>query len=161
MKVYIRHKTVVHFIQFKNIKLAMDIDVFTFLGEIKNDCIELNANINRFLLEKFKINKNVTNKLLKKFNKDNWDVFENDLVHIKFLVEYSPILSKFVDPSEFDNVEFINLRSNVNIMWKDAYYVDFGENVKFFKVSDVLYEKRIFSIDITPEFLKVLELWGK
>ena len=46
-------------------------------------------------------------------------------------------------------------------MWKDAYYVDFGENIKFFKVSDVLYEKEIFSIDITPEFLKVLESWGK
>ena len=147
MKVYIRHKTVVHFIQFKNVKIALDEESCVFLGSIKNN--------------ETKINKNVTNKLLKKFNKDNWDIFENDLVHIKFLIEYSPILSKFVDPSEFDNVEFINLRSNVNNMWKDAYYVDFGENVKFFKVSDVLYEKRIFSIDITPEFLKVLESWGK
>ena len=147
MKVYIRHKTVVHFIQFKNVKIALDEESCVFLGSIKNN--------------EEKINKNVTNKLLKKFNKDNWDIFENDLVHIKFLIEYSPILSKFVDPSEFDNVEFINLRSNVNNMWKDAYYVDFGENVKFFKVSDVLYEKRIFSIDITPEFLKVLESWGK
>ena len=147
MKVYIRHKTVVHFIQFKNVKIALDEESCVFLSSIKNN--------------EAKINKNVTNKLLKKFNKDNWDIFENDLVHIKFLIEYSPILSKFVDPSEFDNVEFINLRSNVNNMWKDAYYVDFGENVKFFKVSDVLYEKRIFSIDITPEFLKVLESWGK
>ena len=147
MKVYIRHKTVVHFIQFKNVKIALDEESCVFLSSIKNN--------------EAKINKNVTNKLLKKFNKDNWDIFENDLVHIKFLIEYSPILSKFVDPSEFDNVEFINLRSNVNNIWKDAYYVDFGKNVKFFKVSDVLYEKRIFSIDITPEFLKVLESWGK
>ena len=99
--------------------------------------------------------------LLNKFNVDDWDKCATDLVHIKFLIKYSPTLSKFVDPSEFDNVEFINLRSNVNNMWKDAYYVDFGENVKFFKVSDVLYEKRIFSIDITPEFLKVLESWGE
>ena len=53
------------------------------------------------------------------------------------------------------------MHGNVSSMWKDAYYVDFGENVKFFKVSDVLYEKRIFSIDITPEFLKVLESWGE
>ena len=141
------YNDVIYFIQFKNIKLAMDIDVFTFLGEIKNNCIELNANINRFLLEKFKINK--------------FDSFTKNPIHIKFLVEYSPILSKFVDPSEFDDIEFINLRSNVNNMWKDAYYVDFGENVKFFKVSDALYEKRIFSIDITSEFLKVLESWGK
>ena len=141
------YNDVIYFIQFKNIKLAMDIDVFTFLGEIKNNCIELNANINRFLLEKFKINK--------------FDSFTKNPIHIKFLVEYSPILSKFVDPSEFDNVEFINLHGNVSSMWKDAYYVDFSENVKFFKVNDVLYEKGIFSIDITPKFLKVLESWGK
>ena len=147
MKVYIRHKTVVHFIQFKNVKIALDEESCVFLCIIKNN--------------EAKINKNVTNKLLKKFNKDNWDVFENDLVHIKFLVEYSPILSKFVDPSEFDNVEFINLHGNVSGMWKDAYYVDFSENVKFFKVSDVLYEKEIFSINITSEFLKVLESWGE
>ena len=141
------YNDVIYFIQFKNIKLAMDIDVFTFLGEIKNNCIELNANINRFLLEKFKINK--------------FDSFTKNPIHIKFLVEYSPILSKFVDPSEFDDIEFINLRGNVNGMWKDAYYVDFSENVKFFKVNDVLYEKGIFSIDITRKFLKVLESWGK
>ena len=141
------YNNIIYFIQFKNIKLAMDIDVFTFLGEIKNNCIELNANINRFLLKKFKINK--------------FDLFTKNPIHIKFLIEYSPILSKFVDPSEFDDIEFINLRGNVNGMWKDAYYVDFSENVKFFKVSDVLYEKRIFSIDITPEFLKVLESWGE
>ena len=147
MKVYIRHKTVVHFIQFKNVKIALDEESCVFLSSIKNN--------------EAKINKNVTNKLLKKFNKDNWDIFENDLVHIKFLIEYSPILSKFVDPSEFDDIEFINLRGNVNGMWKDAYYVDFSENVKFFKVNDVLYEKGIFSIDITRKFLKVLESWGK
>ena len=141
------YNDVIYFIQFKNIKLAMDIDVFTFLGEIKNNCIELNANINRFLLEKFKINK--------------FDSFTKNPIHIKFLVEYSPILSKFVDPSEFDDIEFINLRGNVNGMWKDAYYVDFSENVKFFKVNDVLYEKGIFSIDITRKFLKVLESWGE
>ena len=141
------YNDVIYFIQFKNIKLAMDIDVFTFLGEIKNNCIELNANINRFLLKKFKINK--------------FDLFTKNPIHIKFLVEYSPILSKFVDPSEFDNIEFINLHGNVSSMWKDAYYVYFSENVKFFKVNDVLYEKGIFSIDITRKFLKVLESWGK
>ena len=144
MKVYIRYKTIAYFIQFKNVKIALDEESCVFLGSIKNN--------------EAKINKNVTNKLLKKFNKANWDdVFKNDLAHIKFLIEYSPILSKFVDPSEFDNIEFINLRSNVN----NAYYVDFSENVKFFKVNDVLYEKGIFSINITPEFLKVFESWGK
>ena len=147
MKVYIRHKIVIHFIQFKNVKIALDGESCVFLGSIKNNEV--------------KISESVKNKLLKKFNKDNWDVIKNDLVHIKFLIEYSPILSKFVDPSEFDNIEFINLNSNVNNMWKDAYYVDFGENVRFFEVNDVLYKKGMFSIDVIPEFLKVLESWGK
>ena len=148
MKLHVTDNRTINFIQFKNVKIALDEESCVFLGSIKNN--------------EAKINKNVTNKLLKKFNKDNWDdVFKNDLVHIKFLVEYSPILSKFVDPSEFDDIEFINLRGNVNGMWKDAYYVDFSENVKFFKVNDVLYEKGIFSIDITRKFLKVLESWRK
>ena len=148
MKLYVTDDVTIDFIQFKNVKIALDEESCVFLGSIKNN--------------EAKIKKNVTNKLLKKFNKDNWDdVFKNDLAHIKFLIEYSPILSKFVDPSEFDDIEFINLRGNVNGMWKDAYYVDFSENVKFFKVNDVFYEKGIFSIDITHKFLKVLESWGK
>ena len=142
------YNDVIYFIQFKNIKLAIDINAFTFLSEIKDNCIKLlNADIKDLLLKKFKIKK--------------LDSFTKNPIHIKFLVEYSPILSKFVDPSEFDDIDFINLRGNVNGMWKDAYYVDFSENVKFFKVNDVLYEKGIFSIDITRKFLKVLESWGK
>ena len=134
-------------IQFKKIEILVDRDSYVFLGNIKSDKIGISRRIRLILLRKFKIY--------------NWDSYGNNLVHIKFLVEYSPILSKFVDPSEFDNVEFTNLHSDVNSMWKEAYYVDFSENVKFFKVSDVLYEKEIFSIDIAPEFLKVLESWGK
>ena len=142
------YNDLIYFIQFKNIKLAIDINAFTFLSEIKDNCIKLlNADIKDLLLKKFKIKK--------------LDSFTKNPIHIKFLVEYSPILSKFVDPSEFDDIEFINLRGNVNGMWKDAYYVDFSENVKFFKVNDVLYEKGIFSIDITRKFLKVLESWGE
>ena len=117
------------------------------LGNIKSDKIGISKGIGLILLRKFKI--------------FNWDNYSENLTHIKFLVEYSPILSKFVDPSEFDNIEFINLHGNVSSMWKDAYYVYFSENVKFFKVSDVLYAQGICSINMTPEFLKVLESWGK
>ena len=146
VKVY-KGLNIIFSVQFKKIEFLIDCDSCIFLGNIKSDKIGISRRIRLILLRKFKIY--------------NWESYSNNLVHIKFLVEYSPILSKFVDPSEFDNVEFINLRSNVNNIWKDAYYVDFGENVKFFKVSDVLYKKRIFSIDITPEFLKVLESWRK
>ena len=147
MKVYIRHKTVVYFIQFKNVKIALDEESCVFLGSIKNN--------------EAKINKNVTNKLLKKFNKDNWDIFENDLVHIKFLVEYSPILSKFVDPSEFDDIEFINLHSDIIDMWRqeDIYYIDFSKNVKFFNTeeTEIDVDTKTLYINIDPKFLQILK----
>ena len=148
MKVYIRHKTVVYFIQFKNVKIALDEESCVFLGSIKNN--------------EAKINKNVTNKLLKKFNKDNWDdVFKNDLVHIKFLVEYSPILSKFVDPSEFDNIEFTNLHSNIIDIWRqeDIYYIDFSKNIKFFNTeeTEIDVDTKTLYINIDPKFSQILK----
>ena len=51
-------------------KLAVDFYSCVFLGEIEDGHIELNANIERFLLKKFKIKK--------------FDSFTKDLVHIKF-----------------------------------------------------------------------------
>ena len=146
IKVY-KNLNIMFGVQFKKIEILIDCDSHVFLGNIKSDKIGISKRIGLILLRKFKVY--------------NWDSYGNNLVHIKFLVEYSPILSKFVDPSEFDNIEFTNLHSDVNNMRKDAYYVDFSENVKFFKVSDVLYEKEILSINIAPEFLKVLESWGE
>ena len=146
MKVYIRHKTIVYFIQFKNVKIALDEESCVFLGSIKNN--------------EAKINKNVTNKLLKKFNKDNWDdVFKNDLVHIKFLVEYSPILSKFVDPSEFNDIKFINFNCNEIGSWEDIYYINFSENIKFFSIEEI--EEDFVTetpyINIDPKFSQILK----
>ena len=138
------YNNIIYFIQFKNIKLAMDIDVFTFLGEIKNNCIELNANINRFLLEKFKINK--------------FDSFTKNPIHIKFLVEYSPILSKFVDLTEFDTIEFIPSSDNVVDNWNNIAYVNLNDGKQFFYVYDVIYtEQDIISLEFDSEFLKILE----
>ena len=141
------YNNIIYFIQFKNIKLAMDIDVFTFLGEIKNNCIELNANINRFLLKKFKINK--------------FDSFTKNPIHIKFLVEYSSILSKFVDPSEFNDIEFINLHSDIIDIWRqeDIHYIDFGKNVKFFNTeeTEIDVDTKTLYINIDPKFLQILK----
>ena len=148
MKVYIRHKTIVYFIQFKNVKIALDEESCVFLGSIKNN--------------EAKINKNVTNKLLKKFDKANWDdVFKNDLAHIKFLIEYSPILSKFVDPSEFNDIEFINLHSNIIDIWRqeDIYYIDFSKNVKFFNTeeTEIDVDTKTLYINIDPKFSQILK----
>ena len=142
------YNDVIYFIQFKNIKLAIDINAFTFLSEIKDNCIKLlNTDIKDLLLKKFKIKK--------------LDSFTKNPIHIKFLVEYSPILSKFVDPSEFDDIEFINLHSDIIDMWRqeDIYYIDFSENVKFFNTeeTEIDVDTKTLYINIDPKFLQILK----
>ena len=118
------YNNLIYFIQFKNIKLAIDINAFTFLSEIKGNCIKLlNVDIKDLLLKKFKIKK--------------LDSFTKNPIHIKFLVEYSPILSKFVDPSEFNDIKFINFNCNEISSWEDIYYINFSENVKFFSIEEI------------------------
>ena len=142
------YNDLIYFIQFKNIKLAIDINAFTFLSEIKDNCIKLlNTDIKDLLLKKFKIKK--------------LDSFTKNPIHIKFLVEYSPILSKFVDPSEFNDIEFINLHSNIIDMWRqeDIYYIDFSENVKFFNTeeTEIDVDTKTLYINIDPKFSQVLK----
>ena len=145
------YNDLIYFIQFKNIKLAMDTDVFIFLGEIKGNCIELNTNIKHFLLRKFKINK--------------FDLFTKNPIHIKFLIEYSPILSKFVDPSEFNDIKFINLHSDIIDMWnqEDIYYIDFNENVKFFNIEEIEedFVTETLYINMNPKFSQILKSFEK
>ena len=142
------YNDVIYFIQFKNIKLAIDINAFTFLSEIKDNCIKLlNTDIKDLLLKKFKIKK--------------LDSFTKNPIHIKFLVEYSPILSKFVDPSEFDDIEFINLHSDIIDMWRqeDIHYIDFGKNVKFFNTeeTEIDVDTKTLYINIDPKFSQILK----
>ena len=142
------YNNLIYFIQFKNIKLAIDINAFTFLSEIKDNCIKLlNADIKDLLLKKFKIKK--------------LDSFTKNPIHIKFLVEYSPILSKFVDPSEFDDIEFINLHSDIIDMWRqeDIHYIDFGKNVKFFNTeeTEIDVDTKTLYINIDPKFSQILK----
>ena len=142
------YNDVIYFIQFKNIKLAIDINAFTFLSEIKDNCIKLlNTDIKDLLLKKFKIKK--------------LDSFTKNPIHIKFLVEYSPILSKFVDPSEFNDIEFINLRSDIIDIWRqeDIHYIDFGKNVKFFNTeeTEIDIDTKTLYINMNPKFSQILK----
>ena len=141
----------IYFIRFKNIKLAMNFYTCVFLGEIKDGHIELNMNIKRFLLKKFKIN--------------NFDSFTKNPIHIKFLVEYSSILSKFVDPSEFNDIEFINLHSDIIDIWRqeDIHYIDFGKNVKFFNTeeTEIDVDTKTLYINIDPKFSQILKSFEK
>ena len=136
----------IYFIRFKNIKLAMDFDICVFLGEIKDNHIELNVNIKRFLLKKFKIN--------------NFDSCTKNLVHIKFLVKYSPILSKFINFEEFNSIE-IQKKDYKSIAWGDVYYIEFNNGLKFFNTEEIDSDTKTLYADIEPKFLKILESWGK
>ena len=137
----------INFIQFKNIKIALDMDVYVFLGNI-----DKNNNI--------KMRKYVKEKLLKKFKVDRWDSldYNKNLFHIKFLVKYSPILSKFIDLTEFDTIEFTPSSDNIVDNWSNVSYVNLNDGKKFFNVYDVSHtEQDIISLEIDSEFLKILK----
>ena len=140
------YNDLIYFIRFKNIKLAIDFDTCIFLGEIKNNCIELNANIKRFLLKKFKIN--------------NFDSFTKNLVHIKFLVKYSPILSKFINFEEFNNIK-IQRKDYKSIAWGEFYYIKFNDGLKFFNTGEIDFDAKTLYTDIDPKFSQILKSYEK
>ena len=148
MKLYIADDRTINFIQFKNIKIAIDINTCVFISNIdKNNGI--------------KIRKSISEKLLKKFKVYEWDSldYNENMLHIKFLVKYSPILSKFVDTSEFDTIEFVPSSDQVSDNWNNISYIKFNDGKKFFNVYDVAYTglEDIISLKIDSEFLKILE----
>ena len=140
------YKDLIYFIRFKNIKLAIDFDTCIFLGEIKNNCIELNANTKRFLLKKFKIN--------------NFDSFTKDLIHIKFLVKYSPILSKFINFEEFNSIK-IQRKDYKSIAWGEFYYIKFNNGLKFFNTEEIDFDAKTLYTDIDPKFSQILKSFEK
>ena len=138
----------IYFVQFKNIKLAIDFDTCVFLGEIKDGRIELNLNAKRFLLKKFKISQFYS--------------FTKNLVHIKFLAKYSPIFSKFIDDEEFNNIK-IQKKDYELIDWTEVYCIKFNNGLKFFNTEEIEidFDTKVLCTDIDSEFLKILESWGK
>ena len=138
----------IYFVQFKNIKLAIDFDTCVFLGEIKDGRIELNLNTKRFLLKKFKISQFYS--------------FTKNLVHIKFLAKYSPIFSKFIDDEEFNNIK-IQKKDYELIDWTEVYCIKFNNGLKFFNTEEIEidFDAKALCTDIDSEFLKILESWGK
>ena len=147
MKLHVADDRTINFIQFKNIKIALDMDVYVFLGNINK-----NNNI--------KMYKYVKEKLLKKFKVDRWDSldYNNNLFHIKFLVKYSSILSKFIDLTEFDTIEFTPSSDNIVDNWSNVSYVNLNDGKKFFNVYDVSHiEQDVISLEIDSEFLKILK----
>ena len=151
MKLCVADDRTVNFIQFKNIKIALDRDTCVFIGGI-----DKNNNI--------KVNRYVREKLLKKFKAYSWDYldYNENMLHIKFLVKYSPIFSKFVDLTEFDTIEFTPSSDNVVDNWSDVSYVNLNDGKEFFNVYNVSYDvsytgQDVISLEIDSEFLTILK----
>ena len=126
-------------IQFKKIEIVIDRDSYVFLGNIKSDEIGISKRIRLILLRKFKI--------------FNWDRYNKNLAHIKFLVKYSPIFSKFIDDEEMDKIELEELQR----ISYNPYYLKFNENTKFFNAGFMMYSPNVISICIDSELMKMLE----
>lgn len=90
-----------------------------------------------------KFNFETDDMILKKFNVYSWDLCGGNYLHLKFLVTYSPILSKFIDPSEFDDIKVIkpsNEKSEFLIKFKckDFYNI---KNVHYIDDNMVISER--------------------
>ena len=84
---------VMHRIYFKNCTIYINSATGIFLSKDKN-ILSVERKANRILVNKFKI--------------CDWDEITENLLHIKFLLKYSPIFSKLADLTEFNKIEFCN-----------------------------------------------------
>ena len=108
----IKSRDLIYGVIFKNVKIYTDENLCVFLSSIDSENnLKMSYETNYFLLKKFKIN--------------DWDMYNDDLIQIKFLVKYSCILSKLVDLSEFNDIELININNvnNPDIEWYNDYYL--------------------------------------
>ena len=120
-------------IKFKKITLYVDGESSIFLGNIK-------ANEIGIYLQSDEI-------LLNKFNTMYWNVVTDNLIHIKFLIKCSPILSKLIDNDELDDFEMVEVSNIYDEFLNPKYYVKFNKtDKKFFEVNSTDY-KQMNNID--------------
>ena len=140
---------IIDIIKFKKITLYVDCESSVFLGNIK-------ANEIGICLPSDEI-------LLNKFNAMNWDVVTDNLIHIKFLIKYSPILSKLIDNDELDDFEMVEVSNIYDEFLNPKYYVKFNKtDKKFFKINSSDYKKvndiNYNYINVDEEFKKLINL---
>ena len=136
----------IYYVEFKRIKLLIDNNMYVFLGNLKNNCIEYSdSRINFKLLNKFKLN--------------FWDENSNKMVsHIKFLVKYSSFLSKLINEEEFNDVKFkeFDMRVIYEITFEyGSYYIKFN-NKKFLNMQSLRLKSDTISINVEKELIDLL-----
>ena len=138
---------IINIIKFKKITLYVDCESSVFLGNIKANEIGINLPSDEILLNKF--------------NAMNWDVVTDNLIHIKFLIKYSPILSKLIDNDELD-FKMVEMPSDDKFL-NQNYYIKFNKtDKKFFKINSSDYKKvndvNYNYINVDKEFKKLINL---
>ena len=136
----------IYYAEFKRIKFLIDNNMYVFLGNLKNNYIEYNrAHINFKLLNKFKLN--------------FWDEDSSKMVpHIKFLIKYSPILSKLINEEEFENVEFKEF--DMRLIYEStseygSYYIEFN-NKNFLNTQTLEFKSDTILIEVEKELIDLL-----
>ena len=138
---------IINIIKFKKITLYIDCESSVFLGNIKENEIGIYLPSDEILLNKF--------------NAMNWDVVTDNLIHIKFLIKYSPILSKLIDNDELD-FKMVEMPSDDKFL-NQNYYIKFNKtDKKFFKINSSDYKKmddiNYNYINVDEEFKKLINL---
>ena len=138
---------IINIIKFKKITLYVDCESSVFLGNIKANEIGIYLPSDEILLNKF--------------NAMNWDVVTDNLIHIKFLIKYSPILSKLIDNDELD-FKMVEMPSDDKFL-NQNYYIKFNKtDKKFFKINSSDYKKvnsiNYNYINVDEEFKKLINL---
>ena len=138
---------IINIIKFKKITLYVDCESSVFLGNIKANEIGIYLPSDEILLNKF--------------NAMNWDVATDNLIHIKFLIKYSPILSKLIDNDELD-FKMVEMPSDDKFL-NQKHYIKFNEtDKKFFKINSSDYKKvndiNYNYINVDEEFKKLINL---
>ena len=138
---------IINIIKFKKITLYIDCESSVFLGNIKENEIGIYLPSDEILLNKF--------------NAMNWDVATDNLIHIKFLIKYSPILSKLIDNDELD-FKMVEMPSDDKFL-NQKHYIKFNNtDKKFFKINSSDYKKvddiNYNYINVDEEFKKLINL---
>ena len=139
----IKSRDLIYGIIFKNVKIYTDENLCVFLSSIDSENnLKMSYETNYFLLKKFKIN--------------DWDMYNDDLIQIKFLVKYSCILSKLIDLSEFNDIELININNvnNPDIEWYNDYYL-YINDIGFCGSDEVKYMRNVMTIRIEKKLISI------
>ena len=119
MKVFLFDEKI-YLIKLNKITLYIDNEIFIFLGKKTNEKIKIKTDTDFMLKHKFKIS--------------CWDDC-NDLLHIKFLIKYSSILSNFAVEEDFENVSIVDIEDIDDDIWHPEFYISMNDtDEKFFNI---------------------------